>query len=116
MVFIVNIHSARLILYSQWTVLTCSIVSLFLIGVCISCVNIIVISQMQQRVPKDKIGRVMSLNTMVSMGLIPVSYGLVSLLLNGAVSLTILLTCAGMFIIALCTWLWRYGVAIRGMQ
>lgn len=113
---LIGMEGGLLILYSQWTVLTCSIVSLFLIGVCISYVNIIVISQMQQNVPKDKIGRVMSLNTMVSMGLIPVSYGVVSLLLNGSVSLTVLLTCAGMFIIALCAWLWRYGVAIRGMQ
>lgn len=68
--------------YSQLPLLWISSLLLFLIGVCISSINIPVVSLIQEKVEKDKLGRVMSLNTMVSMGLIPVSYALVSWMLN----------------------------------
>ena len=60
----------------------------FLIGVCVAGNNVPMISLIQQSTDRNKLGRVMSLNNMVSMGLSPVSYALVTGLLAAQISLS----------------------------
>ncbi len=66
---------------SQTTMLWQSVVVLFLIGTMMSACNIPIMAIIQSIVEKEMIGRVMSIVSMSSMGLIPVSYALTSLFL-----------------------------------
>ncbi|QXE02907.1 MFS transporter [Terribacillus sp. DMT04] len=79
-------------IYSQSDSFVAISLFLCLLGICVSAINIPVISLIQQIVPKHLIGRIISVSTLVSIGLIPLSYGIVSLLLLSGISiLTILL-------------------------
>jgi MFS transporter, DHA3 family, macrolide efflux protein len=64
---------------------------LWLLGICVSAINIPVISLIQYNVPKHLIGRIISVSTLVSIGLVPLSYGIVSLLLLAGISILIIL-------------------------
>lgn len=66
---------------SQTTMLWQSVMALFLIGMMMSASNIPIMAIIQSIVEKEMIGRVMSIVSMSSMGLIPVSYALTSLFL-----------------------------------
>ncbi|MDN4595195.1 hypothetical protein [Polycladomyces subterraneus] len=68
---------------------------MLILGACISLINIPVISLVQEQTEKEKIGRVMSLSTMVSMGLIPISYGAVSGLLSTGIPISWILLFSG---------------------
>ncbi|MGL6039769.1 MAG: MFS transporter, partial [Deefgea sp.] len=60
----------------------------FLIGMGVAGNNVPMMSLIQQSADRDKLGRVMSLNNMVSMGLSPVSYAMVTALLAAQISIT----------------------------
>lgn len=60
----------------------------FLIGMGVAGNNVPMMSLIQQSADRDKLGRVMSLNNMVSMGLSPVSYAMVTALLAAQISMT----------------------------
>jgi MFS transporter, DHA3 family, macrolide efflux protein len=73
--------------WSQATVLWQGMVALCLIGFWLSVGNVTGASLAQELIPKGKMGRVFSLNSTASYGLIPISHGLVSTLLSLGVSL-----------------------------
>ncbi|HSC78800.1 MAG TPA: MFS transporter, partial [Chitinolyticbacter sp.] len=54
----------------------------FLLGLGVAANNVPMMSLIQHYTDRDKIGRVMSLNTMASMGLSPISYAMVTALLS----------------------------------
>lgn len=60
----------------------------FLIGMGVAGNNVPMMSLIQQSADRSKLGRVMSLNNMVSMGLSPVSYAMVTALLAAQVNIT----------------------------
>ena len=60
----------------------------FFIGMGVAGNNVPMMSLIQQSADRDKLGRVMSLNNMVSMGLSPVSYAMVTALLAAQMSIT----------------------------
>ncbi|MBM5571278.1 MULTISPECIES: MFS transporter [Deefgea] len=60
----------------------------FFIGMGVAGNNVPMMSLIQQSADRDKLGRVMSLNNMVSMGLSPVSYAMVTALLAAQISIT----------------------------
>ncbi len=60
----------------------------FFIGMGVAGNNVPMMSLIQQSADRDKLGRVMSLNNMVSMGLSPVSYAMVTALLAAHISIT----------------------------
>ncbi|WP_297574378.1 MFS transporter [uncultured Deefgea sp.] len=60
----------------------------FLIGMGVAGNNVPMMSLIQQSADRDKLGRVMSLNNMVSMGLSPVSYAMVTAMLAAQLSIT----------------------------
>ncbi|SDX32747.1 Major Facilitator Superfamily protein [Marininema mesophilum] len=68
-------------------------------GVAISMSNTIIITLFQERVDKEKIGRVMSLVVTAAMGFIPLSHGLVSLILSMGVSISAILFCSSTLMI-----------------
>ncbi|MDD9791692.1 MFS transporter [Priestia megaterium] len=88
-----------LMIFSQGINLWLAAAILLAIGCCVSGINIPIVSLIQEKTPSTIVGRVMSVNTMVSMGLIPVSYGLVSTLLSINVDIKSILLCAGIVII-----------------
>ncbi|ASB87395.1 MFS transporter [Bacillus sonorensis] len=96
---LILIEGLLLTAFSQATNLWLAAVSLLMIGCCVSSINIPLVSVIQEKTPSTIVGRVMSINTMVSMGLIPVSYGLVSALLNLQISVQFILLCAGSIIV-----------------
>ncbi|WP_269533783.1 MFS transporter [Chitinimonas sp. BJYL2] len=98
---LIAIEGVLLALLPQSTALGATLIQL-LIGLCIAGNNVPMLSLLQQHTPPDKIGRVMSLNSMASLGLTPVAYGLCSLLLAGGVSLGWLAAGGGLLLAALC--------------
>ncbi|MFQ3545021.1 MFS transporter [Halobacillus rhizosphaerae] len=103
-------------LYSQIFNIYFSAILLFLIGVCISSINIPVMSLIQEKVHKDKLGRVMSLNTMVSIGLIPVSYALVSALLSIHIDISQILFDSSLIIVTLSVFILWKGRTMRTLN
>jgi DHA3 family macrolide efflux protein-like MFS transporter len=68
-------------IYLLWPVVALQ----FLLGFCIACNNVPMMSLIQQYTDRDKLGRVMSFTSVSSMGLSPISFALVSALLSGGV-------------------------------
>ncbi|WP_028454934.1 MFS transporter [Chitinilyticum litopenaei] len=76
----------------------------FLIGLGIASNNVPMMSVIQQYSDKNKIGRVMSLNTMASMGLSPISYAMVTGLLSMKVSIAWIMPLFGLTMSAAMIW------------
>ncbi|RNA69264.1 MFS transporter [Alteribacter keqinensis] len=79
--------SVALLVLSQTFLLWQSMLAIFILGITFSFCNIPLISAIQDMCDKNMIGRVMSLLTMSSMGLTPVSFAITSLLLSIGVSI-----------------------------
>ncbi|MEC0304252.1 MFS transporter [Terribacillus saccharophilus] len=86
-------------LYSQSRSFILSSILLCLLGICVSAINVPVISLIQRVVPKHLTGRVLSVSTLVSIGLVPLSYGLVSLLLIANISIVSILIVSSLSIV-----------------
>lgn len=97
-----------LLFLSQAVFLWQSLIFGFLLGIFMMISNISAISAIQYVAQKDKIGRIMSLQTMVSIGLTPVSYGITSLAISFGVSIDwIMLTGAICLIVCTALLYWR---------
>jgi len=68
----------------------------FLMGLCIACNNVPMLSLLQEKTERNKLGRVMSLASVSSMGLSPISYAMVSALLSAGVSIGIIMPVLGL--------------------
>lgn len=68
----------------------------FLMGLCIACNNVPMLSLIQECTARDKLGRVMSLTSVSSMGLSPISYAMVSALLSAGVSIGVVMPVLGL--------------------
>jgi MFS family permease len=73
-----------------------SIALQWMLGFCVACNNVPMLSLLQQYTDRDKLGRVMSINSVTSMGLSPVSYAIVSALLAGGASVGIIMPVFGL--------------------
>ena len=67
-----------------------------LLGFCVACNNVPMLSVLQQYTDRDKLGRVMSINSVSSMGLSPVSYAIVSSLIAGGASIGLIMPLFGL--------------------
>ncbi|MBM7552051.1 MFS transporter [Thalassobacillus pellis] len=76
-----------------------AIVMLGLFGVCLSCSNIPFISAIQSIVDDKVLGRVMGLISLASMGLIPVSYAITSLVLSVGVPIDHIMTVGSILVV-----------------
>jgi MFS family permease len=76
--------------------LALSIALQLMLGFCVACNNVPMLSLLQQYADRDKLGRVMSINSMTTMGLSPVSYALVSTLLAGGASIAVIMPVFGL--------------------
>ncbi|MDO7906065.1 MFS transporter [Paenibacillus sp. JX-17] len=111
----IALEGVLLILYSLSDRLPLSAALLALLGSCVSFINIPVISLVQESAPAHMLGRIVSLNTMVSMGLIPISYGLVSFLLTLKVGIQPMLVTGGVAVIGLAVYLAVKAGALRSI-
>nr|WP_077309967.1 MFS transporter [Terribacillus halophilus] len=102
-------------IYSQSGSFIFASVLLCLLGMCVSAINIPVISIIQQIVPKHLIGRIISVSTLVSIGLVPLSYGIVSLLLVAEISILSILLVSSSIIILFSTVLLLQRNALRSI-
>ncbi len=93
---IIAVEGVLLALLGQVYTLWLAILLQFMIGFCIACNNVPMLSLIQHYTERSKMGRVMSLNSMSSMGLAPVSYALVSALLAGGISIGFILALFGL--------------------
>jgi MFS family permease len=73
-----------------------SIALQWMLGFCVACNNVPMLSLLQQYTDRDKLGRVMSINSVTSMGLSPVSYAIVSALLAGGASVGLIMPVFGL--------------------
>ncbi|MBV8665701.1 MAG: MFS transporter [Burkholderiaceae bacterium] len=67
-----------------------------LLGFCVACNNVPMLSLLQQYADRDKLGRVMSISSVTTMGLSPVSYALVSALLAGGAAVSMIMPVFGL--------------------
>ncbi|QLG88643.1 MFS transporter [Chitinibacter bivalviorum] len=88
-----------LIAHTHWIWLAVGIQAL--IGLGVAGNNVPMMSIIQQYSDRDKIGRVMSLNSMASMGLSPISYALVTGLLSLHISIGVIMPIFGLTMAAL---------------
>jgi DHA3 family macrolide efflux protein-like MFS transporter len=70
------------------------------LGFCVACNNVPMLSLLQQYTERDKLGRVMSINSVTSMGLSPISYSLVSVLLAAGISVAFIMPMFGLLMSA----------------
>ena len=85
----------------------------FMIGFCIACNNVPMLSLIQQYTERSKLGRVMSLNSVSSMGLSPISYAMVSALLSGGTSIGFILAFFGLTMTAVVIFMAAASATIR---
>lgn len=103
-----GLQGMGLALYSQNQSLILGMAVLLMIGGTMSVVNVTAINLIYEQVPKQKLGRVISLVSTVSMGLIPLSHGTVTLFLNLNLSITTIMFISGLVILFMAViYLWR---------
>jgi len=88
-------------------------VFMFIIGFCVACNNIPTTSILQHYSDQGKVGRVMGFNETISMGLMPVSYLAVSLLLNAGIGHKTILAVSGFIMLSVCVFMLARFPVIR---
>lgn len=100
-----------MILLAQITLLWQGVLLLGIMGTFLSLTNIPVISPMQEQTDPSKIGRVMAMLSMASMGLTPLSFGIIATLLSVGVPLVGILTVCGSILLLFTLFvLWKVKV------
>lgn len=100
-----------MILLAQITLLWQGVLLLGIMGTFLSLTNIPVISLMQEQTDPSKIGRVMAMLSMASMGLTPLSFGIIATLLSVGVPLVGILTVCGSILLLFTLFvLWKVKV------
>ncbi|MFC0189748.1 MFS transporter [Fictibacillus aquaticus] len=84
---------------SQSTTMAASMALAFLMGITFPATNIPLISAVQEKVDKKLIGRLMSLLTMASLGLAPVSFAVTSLLISSGVQIQHIMAAGACFLL-----------------
>lgn len=85
-----------------------------LIGLCVAFNNVPTTGMLQTYSAREKLGRVMGLNDTLTMGLVPVSYLMVSALLMLGIGHQAILVVAGLAMFSFCLFsLWRFPVIAR---
>ncbi|RLQ94494.1 MFS transporter [Falsibacillus albus] len=105
-ILLIMAEGAGLIFLSGAPFLWMAAIILFLIGMAISSINIPVASLIQETTDQEKMGRVMSLTTMVSIGFIPLSYAGVSALMTSRLSIYRILLIGGTVLLLYGFFLW----------
>lgn len=100
-----------MIFLAQITLLWQGVLLLGIMGTFLSLTNIPVISLMQEQTDPSKIGRVMAMLSMASMGLTPLSFGIIATLLSVGVPLVGILTVCGSILLLFTLFvLWKVKV------
>ena len=94
--FLIVIEGGLIALQGGSYSLSLSVALQYLLGFCVACNNVPMLSVLQQYTDRDKLGRVMSINSVTSMGLSPVSYAVVSALLAGGASVGLIMPVFGL--------------------
>ncbi|MDC2865497.1 MFS transporter [Bacillus sp. BP-3] len=104
--------SISFIIFSKSTKLWYSIIMLFLVGTFTQMIIIPVIGIIQSYTKKQYLGRIMSLLTLASMGLTPLSYGLTSVLImyNIGISNIIFWSGISLFVLSIVFYSLRQGI------
>ncbi|MEN1935222.1 MFS transporter [Paenibacillus sp. 102] len=84
-----------------------------LIGIVVTFSNIFFITLLQEKTPVDKLGRVMSLVTAATTGLLPISYAVITLLLNSGTPFSLLLFIFGGIVTLFCCCLIIFVKVVR---
>ncbi|MET3682710.1 MFS family permease [Alkalibacillus flavidus] len=98
--------------FSLTTVLIVSLIFISLIGFVISIIDVPIISAIQANTESQYIGRIMSLMSFASMGLIPVSYLLTSLMISigFAIDTILLLSSICLIVVGICVLLFARSI------
>jgi DHA3 family macrolide efflux protein-like MFS transporter len=90
-----------------------SIALQLMLGYCVACNNVPMLSLLQQYTDRDKLGRVMSINSVTSMGLSPISYAIVSALLAGGMSVAVIMPVFGLAMTFVVAFMASVSMAVR---
>lgn len=108
---LLTIPSVLMILLGQISLLWQGVLILGIMGIFMSVINIPIISLLQEQTDPSKIGRVMALLSMASMGLTPLSFGIIATLLSLGVPLVWILTvCGSVLLLFTLSVLWKVKV------
>ncbi|HEY8027562.1 MAG TPA: MFS transporter [Burkholderiaceae bacterium] len=94
--FLIVIEGGLIALQGGSYSLPLSVALQIMLGFCVACNNVPMLSVLQQFTDRDKLGRVMSINSVTSMGLSPVSMAIVSALLAGGASIALIMPVFGL--------------------
>lgn len=107
-IILISLVGVMLALFGQVSTLWQALLVLIPFGAFLSAGNILASSLIQERVEPDKLGRISSLLSTGSMGLIPLSHGLVSIILSMGVPMPWILLVAGVLMTLFMWWvLWQ---------
>ncbi|MDQ0485146.1 MFS transporter [Guptibacillus hwajinpoensis] len=90
-----------------------SMVMLVIFGACLSCCNIPFISAVQSMIEESMLGRVMGLISLASMGLIPVSYVITSLVLTMGISINTIMSAGAILLVLYSTFVYMKFTELR---
>ncbi|MDP4553563.1 MFS transporter [Alkalihalobacillus macyae] len=90
-----------------------SMVMLVIFGACLSCCNIPFISAVQGMIEESMLGRVMGLISLASMGLIPVSYVITSLVLSMGISINTIMSAGAILLVLYSTFVYVKFTELR---
>ncbi|WP_053216278.1 MFS transporter [Guptibacillus hwajinpoensis] len=90
-----------------------SMVMLGVFGACLSCCNIPFISAVQSMIEESMLGRVMGLISLASMGLIPVSYVITSLVLSMGISINTIMSAGAILLVLYSTFVYAKFTELR---
>lgn len=102
--------------FSFTTELWLSLIAIGFVGLTFPLINIPIISALQSFVKEDMMGRVMSIVSMSSMGLIPVSYAIVSVLLFFGINVATIMLTGALLLMALAIFILIKVKAIRNFD
>lgn len=93
------------IVFSYSTNVLASLLVVYIMGICTSMINIPVFSFVQENTEREKLGRVMSLFTMASNGLLPLSLSIIATALSFGVPISSLLFTSGLILVVFCIYI-----------
>lgn len=114
--FSVFLLGSLLSLFGESRSLWQGVVILIVMGLSSSVVNIMIITLIQQETRPELLGRVMSFLIAVSNGLLPLSYGCLTLFVSLNLSITYLFFISGIVISSLCIVFWFKSQKLRGLN
>ncbi len=97
--YLIVVQGVVMIALAQISVVWVHLAFILLVATCASMISIPIISYVQENTEHEMLGRVMGLLNMVSIGILPLAYAMVSVVMSVGVTVPMILTVCGSVLI-----------------